>query len=302
MQLPPHVRVSHGRAYYVRKIAGKARWTPLCRATDGEAAIRAAYEAACDEKPRTLSDVMALWLRAPDGLVGLRESTQRDYRRHIEKRLSPVFGSMLPWAVTPGHIARYLDARPGPTGNREVATLATVFQWAMRKGHAPANPCRGVRRNTEKPRTRYVEDGELASALEKATPAFRRLMLAACLTGLRQGDLRALRKAQVTEDGLLLEESKRGKRVLISWSPELRSLVDDALATSRCDRVFTNRSGMAWTSSATDSALRRLEAPFTFHDLRAKAESDHEYGLGLLTRYKRARRLTPVRLGKGLGG
>ena len=40
--------------------------------------------------------------------------------------------------------------------------------------------------------------------------------------------------------------------------------------------------------------MRRLKVEWTFHDLRAKAESDSETGLGLLTRYKRARRVTAL--------
>lgn len=32
-----------------------------------------------------------------------------------------------------------------------------------------------------------------------------------------------------------------------------------------------------------------------FHDVRAKAESDHETGLGLMRRYTRARKLRAVR-------
>jgi hypothetical protein len=41
--------------------------------------------------------------------------------------------------------------------------------------------------------------------------------------------------------------------------------------------------------------MRRLDVDWTFHALRAKAESDHAKGLGLLSRYKRARDLDPTR-------
>jgi hypothetical protein len=293
LNLPPHVRVNHGRAYYVRKVAGKVRWTPLCRADEGEAAIRAAYEAVLNEKPRTVADILGAWLK--DGGRDLRPRTRREYERQITAKLEPTLGKMLPENVKPSHIAQYLERRKGPIGNREIATLSTVFNWAMRQGWIDENPCRGTRRNRETPRRRYVEDDELAKALEATTPAFRRLMQAAYLTGLRQGDLRVLRKDQISEKGIQLAESKRGKRLVISWSDELKALVDAAVAASKCDRVFANTRGRPWTESAIQSARRRLGADFAFHDLRAKAESDHEVGLGLLSRYKRARRLTPVR-------
>jgi hypothetical protein len=41
--------------------------------------------------------------------------------------------------------------------------------------------------------------------------------------------------------------------------------------------------------------MRRLQVDWNFHDIRAKAESDHATGMGLLSRYKRARRITPTR-------
>lgn len=293
MELPQYVRIKHGRAYYVRKLDGKNRWVALCRAEDGEAAIRAAYEANLEEKPRTMADIMRAWLK--DGSARLKPKTQRQYRQAIEKSLEPVFGKMLPGAVYPTHIAQYLERRPGPKGNREVATLSTVFEWGMRKGYVLSNPCRGVRRNTERPRRRYVDDEELAGALERAKPQLRRIMLAAYLTGLRQGDLIGLRKDQVSTDGIILEESKRGKRILIGWSDDLKALVNEAIAASTCPRVFANSHGKEWTSSGLQTAVQRLGCDFTFHDLRAKAESDHAQGLGLLSRYKRAHRLTPVR-------
>ena len=292
MNLPPYVRLKHGRAYYVRKVAGKSRWKPLCRAEDGEAAIRAAYEAALEERPRTMADILTAWLKEPHGL---RPRTQLEYRRHILKTLQPTFGKMLPEAIQETHIAQYMERRRGPTGNRERATLSTVFEWAMRKGYATRNPCRGVRRNKESPRRRYVEDSELEAALERAPVELGRLMRAAFLTGLRQGDLRAMRKDQVRPDGLVLAESKRGKQVAVGWSDELRALVREAMESSACDRVFTNSTGQPWSLWAVQSAMRRLAVDFTFHDLRAKAESDHAVGLGLLTSYKRARRVTPVR-------
>lgn len=293
MNLPPYVRISHGRAYYVRKIGGKVRWRPLCRVEEGEAAIRAAYEANLEERPRTMADIMRAWLQ--DGAARLKPKTQAEYRRAIEKRLEPVFGRMLPGAILPTHIAQYLERRSGPKGNREIAALSTVFEWSLRKGYAVSNPCRGVRRNTERPRRRYVDDFEFEEALRAARPELRRIMLAAYLTGLRQGDLIALRPDQVGPDGITLEESKRGKRIVIAWSDELRDLVREALEKSDGARVFANSRGEPWTSSGLQTAFQRLRVGFTFHDLRAKAESDHESGLGLLARYKRARRLTPVR-------
>lgn len=93
---------------------------------------------------------------------------------------------------------------------------------------------------------------------------------------------------------MLISEGKRGKRLVIVWSPQLKRLVTRALIRSTCDFVFTNTRGKQWTESAINSLMQRMDVDWTFHDVRAKAESDHKTGMGLLTRYKRARRVTPV--------
>ena len=64
--------------------------------------------------------------------------------------------------------------------------------------------------------------------------------------------------------------------------------------------VFTNSRGEKLTEWAAMSALQRVRekvggAKFGFHDLRAKGESDHKTGMGLMALYKRRHVVTPVR-------
>lgn len=47
--------------------------------------------------------------------------------------------------------------------------------------------------------------------------------------------------------------------------------------------------------TAIQSAMRTLDLSWTFHDLPANPDSDHETGLGLMRRYNRARRLKAVK-------
>ena len=61
------------------------------------------------------------------------------------------------------------------------------------------------------------------------------------------------------------------------------------------DWVSTNRSALPWSMSVIQSAMRRLNVCRTFHCLRAKADSDHDTGLGLMRRYSRARHLRAVK-------
>jgi len=288
----PHTRVKGPSLYYFRKVGGKVVEVRLGRLAEGEAVLRKRYHEFLSPQPRTVGDLMAEWRAESHPLA---PGTLHEYERHMDTLLAPIFGSMPVDALKRKDIAQYLERRGNVSANREVATLSTVFEWAMRKGWAEENPCRGVRRNRETPRKRYISNRDLGQALRRTTPEFRDLLLAAYLTGFRQGDLRSLRRGQLGRLGLVVEESKNRRRVKMSWSHALRKLLDRAVERKASEYVFTDTNGNPWGKWAVQSAMRRLGVDWTFHDLRAKAESDHPTGLGLLSRYKRARDLRPTR-------
>lgn len=294
--LPQNVYKKSGRYYLVRRESGKRKWYALTKIDDGVAALyRSLSEHECAPEG-TVAHLLERYLA--EGTAQLAERTRKDYANSA-RRLSRVFGKMPVAIIEPTHIAQYLhaSAKAGAPvqGNRDISVFRSAFQFGLRLGLARFDPCARVRRNTEKPRERYVNDDDFINALDRATPAFRFLLWAAYLTGMRQGDLRELRKSQLSDEGIVVRESKRGKRIVISWSPALRAICDEAAqAAPKSEFVFSNTDGKGWSLWAVQSAMRRLEVDWTFHDLRAKAESDHATGLGLLARYKRAQKLTPV--------
>jgi hypothetical protein len=292
-KLPNNVYPKGPSLYYVRK----NKWTRLCRIDAPEEELHRELWKILSKGAGTLSGVMDDFIanRLPKKAM----ATQRDYANIIKRQLRPTFGHMRPDDVTSQDIAVYLELREnkghGPAGNREIACLSSVFNHGMRIRACNVNPCYGVRRNTEKPRTRAVSDKELRQALRSAHVSLRRLLWAAYLTGFRQKDLRSIRRDQITVDGIKVWQSKDGKHEIRQWTDSLRKLVRKELERSKSDWVFTNRSGKPWSMSAIQSAMRRLDVSWTFHDLRAKADSDHETGLGLMRRYNRARRLRAVK-------
>lgn len=287
MNLPPKVHIKSGRYYLVHR----NKWIGLSRVEEGEAALKQALADIQSPKPRTVKQLIDAWLSEPHDLA---PKTRAEYGTALA-RMSNVFGGLAIDGLTKTMMAQYLQSRGGVKANREMAAISSVYSWGMGRGFAAANPCHGVRRNPEKPRERYITNKEFADALRRTTPAARDLLLAAYLTGLRQGDLRRMTMDNIGREGLVLTESKGNKRLVVLWSGPLRKLVNRAKARSKCNRVFTNCSGDPWTLWAVQSVMRRLEVDWRFHDIRAKAESDHKTGMGLLSRYKRARRITPVR-------
>ena len=197
---------------------------------------------------------------------------------------------MTPDKVTPQDIYAYMDARDAPVrANREKALLSHVFSYAIRWGVVADNPCRNVKRNTERPRKRYVTDAEFDAVYDMASPMIQCAMMISLLTGLRQGDILKLQIQSLTDEGIEVRTSKTGKAMLFEWTDELRDVVERAkkLRGRRQTMylLFGSR-GHRYTSSGFQTAWYRLmdtaveegavKERFTFHDIRAKAGSDSE--------------------------
>lgn len=293
------VHVKNGRYYYVHR----NRWTALSRVEEGQQALdEALARLPLAGAPTTIHELLIAYQR--HGMAELRPATAREYRRILSGRLAHHFGHMAPQALLPRHVAQYLELRKddghGTMGNRERAVLSSVYEFALRRGWVDTNPCRGIRRNKERPSQRLVTDAELREAMDRAPEHFALALGIAYLTGLRMSDLLELRREQLREDGIHVTESKTGKRNVIAWSPALRELVRRALERSKGSHVLTGRYGRPVTASSLASNMKRLKVDWTFRDLRPKAASDADHDVighrgQMLGRYQRARRLKPVR-------
>ena len=173
LNLPQRVYAKHGAFYYHHP---KGRWEHLGR--DLEAVKRRAAEIAngLGAEYGTTSFYLDEFLTACRRRVNaadLAPRTLEDYTRDSEP-LKAFFGAMYPIGVEPSHVAEYLDTNlelgRGVRANREKACLSSMFTWLIRTGQAgvKTNPCKGVKRNKETKRERYVEDDEMHATLEKA--------------------------------------------------------------------------------------------------------------------------------------
>lgn len=289
--LPPRVHAKAGAYYFVRREAGKKKWTWLSRIADGEPALYAALAKVTAPSVGSLGDLIHEY--ALRGMTGLRPKTQKNYRSYVGN-LTAVFGHMQPDHVTPGDVARYLETRlqaGAPVmGNREIEMLGSVYQFGLRNGYCETNPCRFVRRNPERSRRRYIPHEDFQAVIDRAPVEVQDFLALAYLTGLRQKDLRELRKAQLTPAGIVVDESKTGKRRVVGWSEALRFFVDRACKRSPGEYVLTNSQGRPWGEWAVQSFMRRLAPGWTLHMVRHKAETDHREGMGLLPLYRRITR------------
>lgn len=221
----------------------------------------------------------------------LAASTQKKYREYAQ-RLEGVFGKMSANSVKPQHIRRFMDLRGQKSivaANRELALLSKVFGWAYERGLVKVNPCKGVKKFTEKARDRYITEAEYSAVYGVADPVTQAAMEISYCCAARQGDVLALTRQQLTEQGVDIRQGKTGKRQINAWTPRLRAAVDQALAQASVSSifVFANEKGQRlsgntlrnrWSKIKKEAAERYpdLRFDFTFHDIKAMGISDWE--------------------------
>jgi integrase len=138
--------------------------------------------------------------------IGRKPTTIGTYRSLLKTHLVPHLGDQALDQVAPEQVERMMAAMrldgAGPKLTRNaVALLYQVFEFGQRKGWCQANPCRAVDRPVVENSTdiRFLELEEV-EALLRAVPTDdlfgetdRTVYLTATTTGLRQGELLALR-------------------------------------------------------------------------------------------------------------
>lgn len=181
--------------------------------------------------------------------------------------------------LTERSLRQYLDTYPYKVAaNRQIAVLSSAWTWAKQRYEIPDNPCLKVKPNKEKPRTRYVSDKEYDSALGRASPWLRVAMELAYLCRARAGEVYALRREDVTSEGLRLNRGKGSASEITSYHPRLVQALDDASELAGSSEYLVHSRSGRITKPAHASAWRRCMAkedtPFTFHDLKAKGLTD----------------------------
>lgn len=300
--LPQRVYRSRGSLFYV---APSGEWHSIGKEWDRVAKDRW-LELTTGQAPQgTVAELLDAFLKHTEDLVrkGKRSARTLDGNEQEAKTLKLVFGRLAYGQVTRKHVAAYLrrrtdrDGKPAPIrANREAALLSSAYAWALGEPgfDVKENPCYGVRRNPESPRTRYLQTVELQRFARMAPPWLRCYLLLKRLTGLRQGDMLKLGRANITDRGLEVATGKTGKVLRFRWTRSLRVVVNAILKIERLPTkenepkkiarlyFFASRYGTQLTAlgfkSAWQRAMNAYEAAgferFWEHDIRGKTGSD----------------------------
>ncbi|MCH7931495.1 MAG: tyrosine-type recombinase/integrase, partial [Proteobacteria bacterium] len=215
-----------------------------------------------------------------------KPSTEKEFRRLVEKRIKPALGHLKAVDVTRQDvITLHLAMRSTPRqANHTVAVLSKLFNLAELWGVRPdgSNPCRHVKRYAETMRERFLSDRELsrlgeALAEAEASTSERPGVIAAirllALSGCRLGEILGLRWEDVDlETGALcIRDAKAGDRVQTIGGPALALL--DTLPRAGEWVVFSTSPKRPIPVSTIENAWARLRvqaglADVRLHDLR----------------------------------
>lgn len=222
--LPPCVFKKHGAYWYVKR----GKWTRL--GTD---------------LPEALEEYARLHKQARGGMAALienaipyitkgkAESTIKQYKR-TAKYLQVLLQKFAPEQVTQRDVVaiRREHADHASVCNRVINVLRMVFDYALEEELLDTNPCVGVKSVAPNKRTRNMTFDEFYLIRSKAGPLLQVIMDLCYLTGQRINDVLKIKRADVTEKGIYVEQQKgRGSvRLFIAWNSDLRAAVDLALS------------------------------------------------------------------------
>jgi integrase len=260
-----------------RKLRGQFRAPVNANVTFGEAALE--------------------WLRHGRQERDLKQSTLRDYESVLNRHLLPAFGPRLLREISPhmieGWRERGMEAGelPRRTANKCLAMLHGIFERARKKYGFHSNPCADVKPLPE----RYSGDldfyaPEEVHALVRAAASEQdgAIYLTAALTGLRRGELVALRvrdvdferetiRARGSVTYGMLSTPKSGKvrsvPMVLEVAQALASLLRRERWTGDDDPLFPGVDGGYLDASALRRRYMKAQKaaglrPLKFHDLR----------------------------------
>lgn len=280
--LPERVYYSHGAYYYVHKLDN--RWEKL----DGDYAKAMAAWSKLIAAPTNIEKMGDLFDRYLLEVVpGKAPRTQKDNRQEM-RFLRVFFGDMLVSCVTAVHVAAYRDNRVAKVrGNREIALLSHVFNYAIRWGYRTTNPCSvpGLRAR-ERPRNRYATQAEI-EAFKALCPTWLKAYLSLKnLIALRQQDMLVLEWDDIDDEGISVcpqkTENSTGKKIKIGLTKEVLDVLQSLPRASKL--LFPTRLGTPYTSQGFGSIWRRVMTKFvsaggvrfTEHDIRGGVATDME--------------------------
>lgn len=218
--LPPCVYFKSGT--YYRKRDNK--WTPLGK--DYHEAL------AESERLQAMPNGSVGWLietAMKAILPSLKPATAYQYHGQARK-LHSVFGAMRIIDVKPRHLAQLklqMAATPN-MANQTISLARQIFGFALEWQLIDSNPAVGIKRHKVHTRKRLITMPEYQSIYALADARLQCIMDLLIHTGQRISDVLAISRADLVADGIRFCQEKTEAKLIVSWTPELRAIVERA--------------------------------------------------------------------------
>jgi integrase len=194
----------------------------------------------------------------------LRPGTVRHYRMLIDRHIRPHFGAHIKVADVSFADLDRLHRKISKSGasyaaNRVVAICSKMFALAVRWNMRDDNPARGIERNYEAKRKRYLTGDELArltAALaahpsEQAANVFRLLLL----TGARSGEAMSARWADLDLGAGVWTKPGSAVKQGVDHVTPLSGPARQLLSEIRAEQTARNRQLGTWVFPSSDSSI-----------------------------------------------
>jgi integrase len=216
----------------------------------------------------TFAEAAREWLRYVEHDRACKPSTLRSYRSTLEAHLLPAFGELALHEITPAHIERWRAGLTGSprTKNKLLTELYGVVRRAQKVYGLEGNPAAQVEKLRQRRRLDLdVFTPEEVRALCRAADSEQdaALYLTAAFTGLRRGELIALRWRDVdfAASGIRVSSSFAGGRLTAPKSGKVRSTRPRRRLRARPARAARALDGRPTTSSSPAGSAATSTAP-----------------------------------------
>lgn len=183
-------------------------------------------------------------------------------RHSLEKHILPYFGSRILGDITRKDIDGWILALPeehgisAATANKMLSLMRQIMDAAVFDGYIPVSPARDVKPLIEKPERRgafTVEEIERLFSVSWSSEMAYTACFISAFTGMRMGEIRALRVSRIHETGILVDSSwsdgaglkctKSGRSRMVPITKRMHTLLSALMKGRKDDELVFSLDG-----------------------------------------------------------
>ena len=231
----------------------------------------------------TLKDLFTLYLEEYSKKKNKSyKSDESVFRLYLEKSLGNKKISKITMSnVSQLHTKISIQVRGGQekrvTANRVLALISSMFNWAIKRGYCKDNPAKGVQKNPEKARDRFLQPEELSKFFEavnqETNKTIKDFILISLYTGARRSNVVTMKWEDISMQFKIwrIPNTKNNDPVIVPLIDEAIQVLESRKG-NKSDYVFPGEGEMGhlidpkkgWARVLERSGLKDLR----LHDLR----------------------------------